>query len=199
MPPAAQLASRLTPRGWLIAGGAARRRDPVRLPVRAHGLRAELHDARQRRRTVADGQDDEHAQRPGHQLRAAEQRHRDRRAVQPGVQGARRARRREPARQHPAGLHAAVRTTRTWAKATSSSRSPTSAPCRGSSTKRSTACRASPARRSSSCCRAPRTRSSAKARTRPRPRCCCRERARSTRPPCAGSRSWSPRACPACS
>ena len=108
--PTAQLASRLTPRGWLIAGGAAVARDPVHLPVPAHGLPAELHDAGERRRTLPDGQDDEHAQRAGDQLRAAEQRHGDRRAVQPDRQGARRARGREPARQHPAGLLAVRKT-----------------------------------------------------------------------------------------
>ncbi len=47
--PAAQLASRLTPRGWLIAGGVRGRGDPVRLPLPARRLQAELHDAGQRR------------------------------------------------------------------------------------------------------------------------------------------------------
>ncbi len=80
------------------------RRDPVRLPVPAHGLRAELHDARQRRRSLPDRQDDEHAQRAWRQLRAAEQRHRAGRPVQPDRRGSRGPGRREPARQHPAGL-----------------------------------------------------------------------------------------------
>ncbi len=171
MPPA-QLASRLTPARMADRGRRRGRRDPVHLPVRAHRLGAQLHDAGERRRTVADGQDDAHAQPAGHQLPAPEQRHRDRRAVQPDGQGARRARRRGAARQHPARASRCSKN-RTSAKATSSSRSPTSARCRGSSRKRSTAFRASPARRSSSCCRAPRTRSSAKARTPPRPPCCC--------------------------
>ena len=44
-------------------GRRRRRGDPVHLPLPAHGLGAELLDARQRPRPLPDGQDDEHAQR----------------------------------------------------------------------------------------------------------------------------------------
>ena len=173
--PVAQLASRLTPRGWLIVGGAAVAAILFIYLFLHMVSAAELHDARQRRRPLPDGQDDEHAQRARRQLPAAEQRHRDRGAVQPD--------RRRRASRWPAPACSATpspashcSTNRASAKATSSSRSPTSARCRASSKRRSTASRASPARRSSSCCRTPRTRSSAKARAPPRPRCCCRAR-----------------------
>ena len=48
-------------------------------------------------------------------------------------------------------------------------------------------------------CPTPRTRSSAKARTPRRRPCCCPARPRSIPAPCAASHSWSPRASPACS
>jgi hypothetical protein len=135
-------------------GRLRRRRDPVRLHVPAPGLPAQLLHARQRPGPRADGEDDERPQRQGGQLPAAEQRHRARGAVQPD--------RRPRAWRSPAPACSATTsrasncsTNRASAKATSSSRSPTSARCRDSSSRRSTPSRASPARRSSSCCPAP--------------------------------------------
>ena len=198
MPPASQLASRLTPRGWLIAGGAA-----VAAILFVYLF---VHTVSQPSYTTLvsgvqpsqTGKMTSTLSAQGISYRAAEQRHRDRRA-RPTTPPRRVSR--SPARTCSATPSRASRCSknRTSAKATSSSRSPTSARCRGSWQKRSTASRASPGRRSSSCCPAPRTRSSAKTRTPPRPRCCCRGRTRSTRAPYAGSRSWSPPASPACS
>ena len=143
MPPVAQLASRLTPRGWLIVGGGAVAAI-LFIYLFLHTVsQPELHDARQRRRPLADGQDDEHAERARHQLPAAEQRHRARRAVQPDRAGARRARRRRPARQHPARLRA-VRQTEPRRKQLPAAGD---LPARAAGTarsRRSTACRASP-------------------------------------------------------
>ena len=74
------------------------------------------------------------ARRAGHQLPAAEQRHRDRRAVRQDGAGAGRARRRGPAERQRAAAASSCSTSRSSAPATSSSRSPTSARSRASST-----------------------------------------------------------------
>ncbi len=65
MPPIGQLASKVTPRGWLIGGGFAAAGDRVHLPVRAHRLPADLLDAGERARPGPDRQDDRHAQHRG--------------------------------------------------------------------------------------------------------------------------------------
>ncbi len=186
------------PRGWLIAGGGA-----IAAILFVYLF---LHMVSQPSySTLASGLDPSQTGKMtstlsahGRQLPAPEQRHGDRGAVQPD--GRRRASR-SPARDCSATPSPASHcsTNRASAKATSSSRSPTSAPCRASSRRRSTASRASPGRRSSSCCPTPRTRSSAKTRAPPRPPCCCPGPAPWTRARCAGSPSSWPRASRACS
>ena len=153
MPPVAQLALEAHPARMADRRRRRGRGDPLRLPVPAHGLRAELLDAGERPGPLPDGQDDQHPQRARDQLRAAEQRHGAGGPVQSDRRSARGARRRRPARQHTSPASTCSKN-RTSAKATSSSRSPTSVRCRASSPKRSTAFRGSPARRSSSCSRA---------------------------------------------
>ena len=105
----------------------------------------------------------------GVSYKLAEQRHRHRRRLRPGVQGARRARRpgpRRPAARSPAS---SCSTSRSSAPPPSSSRSPTSAPSRARSPRPSGRSTASPAPRSSSRC--PRTTSSP-TRSSPPPRPC---------------------------